>query len=306
MGTFARVNLSPMGAGAIAGTSFNLDRLLVAKLLGFDGLVEVSLDAVGSRDFALEALSVYSLAALDIARIAEDLIFYSSGDVGLIVLPDEFTSTSSIMPQKKNPDPLELIRARCAQVMGNFNTAALTMHALPSGYNLDYQEITPLIWKSHDTLSSCLKILVALIPRIRVDRSIAKRDLMQFTTATEIANVLVRERKMPFRKAHHMAGVAVRLALDKGMPIKQLRVEDWRRIVGRNIDDRTLKSIFKALDVRSHLDAYRTIGSPNPKEMKRIIGHRMQHCQSLMRENKRIVAGTNRVTRDLHSTSEKI
>jgi len=157
-----------MGSGALAGSSFNIDRRYVARLLGFDDLVENSLDAVAGRDFVLEFLGLTSIIALDLSRFAEDLIFYSCADVGLVELPDDFTSTSSIMPQKKNPDFLEVIRARMANVKGNVMAASTLMHSLPTGYNLDFQELTPIVWSSADALVSSLSILEQLIPRLRL------------------------------------------------------------------------------------------------------------------------------------------
>ena len=302
----ARINVSPMGAGAVAGTSFPLDRGLIANLLGFEGLAENSLDAVGTRDFALEALSVMSIVALDISRLTQDIIFYSSNDVGLINIPDEFTSTSSIMPQKKNPDPFELIRAKCAHVVGNFTSAATIMHALPSGYNLDYQEITPLIWRSIDTLKACLQVLTALVPRIRVDRAIAERDGIQFTATTELANMLVRQEKLPFRKAYRILGQVVRLALERRISIGELNLADWNRIVGHNLGDKTLKSFSKALNMRRHLNSYRTTGSPNPREVKRILSMRTKQCRALQRENARAAAKIAKALQKLHTGSMSI
>jgi argininosuccinate lyase len=225
--TYKRINASPMGAAALAGTSVNLDRAFVARLLGFQGILENTLDAVGSRDFVLEALSVCSITALDVGRIAQDLIFYSSADVALIEIPDEFASTSSIMPQKKNPDSLELVRARSAHVIGNFSSAGTMIHALPSGYNLDFQELTPLLWQSVDILKSCLRILVELVPELKLRNSISDRRDFQFTAATEVANALVRVGKLPFRSAHRAVGNAVKLALEQGKSLNDLSPKDW-------------------------------------------------------------------------------
>ena len=160
---YQRVNLSPLGSGALAGSSFQLDRALEAELLGFNGLIDNTLDAIGGRDFALETLSVFSVTALDLSRVAQDIIFYSSADVRILAIPDEFTSTSSIMPQKKNPDPLEIIRAKSAKAVGNSTSALTMMHGLPFGYNLDFQEITPLLWDSCDALKLCLNMLASII-----------------------------------------------------------------------------------------------------------------------------------------------
>ena len=306
MEALTRINKSPMGSGALAGTSVNLDRTFVGRLLGFDGILEVSLDAVGSRDFVLEALSVCALTALDISRMAQDLIFYSSADVGLLTVPDEFASTSSIMPQKKNPDPLEVIRARCAKVMSNFNSAVVTMHALPSGYNLDFQEITSLAWQSIDPLVSCVRILIELLPRVGLDKAIAERQHLQWTAAAEIANILAREEKLPFRKAHHVVGIAVRKALEKGRTLAKLTPLDWGAITGKALTKKTRALIIQALDLQQHLYLYRTRGSPNPNEMKRIIAERRHRSKVLLRDNARMLARWNKALKELHASSKKI
>jgi len=277
--TYERVNKSPMGAAAIAGTSFNLNRNSVGTLLGFEGLVENSLDAVGTRDFAVETLSVCAITSLDISRLAQDLIFYSSDDVGLIEIPDEFTSTSSIMPQKKNPDPLEVMRARCAQVIGNFVSAATTVHALPSGFNLDFQELTPLLWNSIDLIKSCLKLLCELIPQIRMNKEIANRDNLRFITATEIANVLVLEEKLPFRTAHQAVGRAVKMTL--GGDLSELTREKWKLILGKDVKEQTFRRINETHNLHMSPRVYRTIGSPNPKQTKLMISKRKQQVREL-------------------------
>jgi argininosuccinate lyase len=277
-----------MGAAALAGTSFPLDRTLIARLLGFDGLVEVSLDAVGSRDFALEVLCVCSLIASDLSRIAQDFIFYSSVEASLITLPDEFASTSSIMPQKKNPDPLELVRAKCAKIIGILGSGATTLHGLPSGYNLDFQEITPLLWQAIGELKSCLQIMTALVPGIRVDSAIAQRRYLEFTAATELANVLVREEKLPFRLAHRAVGSAVREALQQSKTLKDLRQEDWEKSLNRKINRRTFSLMARTLDLTKHLHVYRTKGSPNPEEMRSTISRRRLEYRALLKTNSRL------------------
>ncbi len=140
---YNRVNLCPLGAGALATTSFPINRERTAELLGFNGLLENSIDAVGSRDFITETVAALTLIAVDLSRFAEDLIIWSTPDFGVVELPDEFTGTSSVMPQKKNPEILEVIRARASQVLGNFVASVAAIKSLPSAYNLDFQEITP-------------------------------------------------------------------------------------------------------------------------------------------------------------------
>src|SRR3990172_8993831 len=183
---YGRVNLCPLGAGALATTSFPIDRDRTAELLGFSGLVENSIDAVGSRDFITETLAALTLIALNLSRFAEDLIIWSSPDFGVVELPDEFTSTSSIMPQKKNPEALEVIRARASHVLGNFVASAAAVKSLPSTYNLDFQEITPKLWESIDTVRASLDMLHKLVPKLKVTADISAKASASFVAATEL------------------------------------------------------------------------------------------------------------------------
>ena len=300
---YARVNRSPMGAAALAGTSFPLNRRLIARLLGFDGLVDVALDAVGGRDFALEILGTCALIASDLSRIATDLIFYSSAEIGLVVVPDEYASTSSIMPQKKNADPLELTRAKCAKIAANFNSAISIMHGLTSGYNLDYQEVTPLLWESIDEVKTCLQILIEVIPLIAVDTKVSGRRYLEFTAATEIANLLVRKEHLSFRTAHHLVGSAARSALSRGMTFKDMTRSDWERALGRSIQPRTMSSIGEALDLSQHLRMYRTIGSPNPQESNQLIAQELHSCDRSRTRNARLQAGLRSSMQQLRAAS---
>jgi argininosuccinate lyase len=297
---YARLDKSPMGSGALAGSSFNIDRRYVARLLGFGGLVENSLDAVASRDFLLEFVGVASLIALDLSRLAQDLIFYSCADVGLVELPDDFTSTSSIMPQKKNPDFLEVIRARMAKVTGNVMAASTLMHSLPTGYNLDFQELTPAVWSSADSLVSSLKILEQLIPKLRLTANSTGRAGFLLTSATEIANILVRDFGFSFRDAHRTVGKAVRDAIRKDQALSKLGKEDWSSALGVALDDQGLVKIRKATGLVKVVQSYRTIGSPAPEETKRMISQRTRKLAVLKRENDLLRHGLEAVEPRLH------
>ena len=271
---YHRVNLSPMGSGALAGSSFNLDRRLVANMLGFEGLVENSLDAVGSRDFLLETLGACVLISTDLSRIAEDWIFYGSSDVNIVRLPDEYSSTSSIMPQKKNPDPLEMIRAQSSEIIGNYVSAASILHALPSGYNLDFQQLTPLVWMSIGKIRSCLQVLIGMVKEIRPVTKVSDRYQVQFTVATELANSLARLLDLPFREAHKSVGQAVRLALESHRTLKHLTRQEWSQILDRPIGEGVFTEIDRISDPRFHYRVYRTWGSPNPGDLKRQLKSR--------------------------------
>ncbi len=302
--SWKRVNLCPMGAGALAGSSFRLDRRLVAKLLGFDGVVENSLDAVGTRDFVLEALAVFGLIALDFSRLAQDLIFYGSSDVGLVEWPDAFASTSSIMPQKKNPDVFELIRAKCGRVASTFSTAAGIVHALPSGYNLDFQELTLMLWDSLDTMNSCLDMLVVVMGSVVPSEDIGSRQPLRFIMATEVANTLAREANVPFRDAHHLVGRAVRLAMEKGRSFSEIDPADWAGFLGRRLDAAIARRLSEAAKIERSYTRYRTLGSPNPKETRRFIRKRLGEVELWLARNRqaqaKVLAGLSSLRRALN------
>ena len=208
--TYTRVNLCPLGAGALATTSFPINRDRTAHLLGFKGVAENSIDAVGSRDFVTETVAVLTLIALNLSRIAEDFIIWSSPDFAIVELPDEFAGTSSIMPQKKNPEVFEIIRARASHLLGAFVTSAATVKSLPSTYNLDFQEITPVLWESIENVGSSLNILHKLLPKLKIIPSAADKVNASFVAATELANLLVRKHDISFRKAHKIVGATIK------------------------------------------------------------------------------------------------
>jgi len=208
--SYARDNLCPLGAGALATTSFPINRDRTAELLGFNGLAENSIDAVGSRDFVTETLAVLTLIAVNLSRFAEDLIIWSSPSFGVVELPDEFASTSSIMPQKKNPEVLEVIRARASHVLGDFVASVAAVKSLPSTYNLDFQEVTPNLWASIEKVQTSLDMFHKLLPKLKVTNDIFDKADKNFVAATELTNVLFSKYDIPFRTAHRVVGALVK------------------------------------------------------------------------------------------------
>ncbi|MCX6643743.1 MAG: argininosuccinate lyase, partial [Candidatus Bathyarchaeota archaeon] len=213
-GVYERVNLCPLGSGALATTSFPINRKRTAELLGFNTVLENSIDAVGSLDFILETQAALALLAVNLSRLAEDLIIWSSPEFGTVELPDDFTSTSSIMPQKKNPEVLEVIRARASHVLGDFVASTAAMKSLPSTYNLDFQEITPKLWASIDNLANSLSIFAKLMPNLKVSTIDEGKAAAGFVGATELANVLVRKYNVAFRTSHKIVGALVKSLVD--------------------------------------------------------------------------------------------
>ena len=277
--TYPRVNLCPMGAGAIATTSFPINRDRTAELLGFSKVHENSIDAVGSRDFILETLANLTLLAVDISRMAEDLILWSAPDFGIVDLPESFAFTSSIMPQKKNPDVLEVVRARMSQVLGNFVASATTMKALPSGYNLDFQEVTPKLWESLETVADSLCMLSELAKNLKVSENVFSKTVLKFATTTELANMLVKRYNVPFRTSHRIVGAVVKTLLDKKLALSELTPELLNKaakdVAGIALAVK-LADIKDSVDPNKFVESHKTMGGPAPAEVKRMLKSRKQ------------------------------
>jgi argininosuccinate lyase len=207
----------------LAGTSLPINRRLTARLLGFDGLVEHSLDAVQSRDFVSEALAALAIVSSNLSRIAEEIVLFSTYEFGMLELDDAFASGSSIMPQKKNPCLAELARARSGLVYGRLMQALTMMKGIPSGYNRDLQEDKPPLWEACDVVQDTLRILAAMIRTARLNTArMAELAGANFSTATELANWLVRERGLPFRTAHQVVGQVVGALVREGKTFADL------------------------------------------------------------------------------------
>ncbi|MGH9919968.1 MAG: argininosuccinate lyase [Nitrososphaerales archaeon] len=275
MQLYGRVNLSPMGAAAFAGTSVKIDRASVASWLGFDGLVSNSMFAVSSRSFVLETLSVLEIVMVDLSRLAEELILWSSTEFGFVELGDEYSATSSIMPQKKNPVVAETIRAKCGSVIGEATAAFAIAKALPNSYNLDLQEMTPHLWRALDDATSSVSIMAGMLASVRFDAERLKEAVSEdMSTATELANELVRAHGVPFRQAHQVIGELVRMAIEEDASLEKAAEESLGE-VAKKITGRAIK-IDKAR-LRAVLDALKTLrligsaGGANPKFAKRQI-----------------------------------
>ena len=271
---YERVNLCPLGAGALATTSFPINRKTTAELLGFDAVLENSIDAVGSRDFILETQSALTLLAVNLSRLAEDLIIWSSSEFGTVELPDEFTSTSSIMPQKKNPEVLEVIRARASYALGDFVASAAALKSLPSTYNLDFQEITPKLWASTDNLSASLSIFAKLIPNLKVTSNVEVKAAAGFVGATELANMLVRKYSVAFRTSHKIVGALVKALIDSKQTLLDATPEMVQKVAQETAEVKlTVKKsdILECTNPRKLIETYKVQGGPSPAEVERSI-----------------------------------
>lgn len=283
-GAYERTNLSPLGAGALATSSFPIDRESVAELLGFKGLIENSMDAVSSRDFIHETLAALALLMVNLSRLCEELILWSTSEFGYVELSDEYASTSSIMPQKKNPDVLELVRARTGRVIGNLASALVLQKGLPLAYNRDLQELSPLLADSFDTCNSCLRVVNKVIGSLKVKASRALEACGQdYITATELADFLVREKGVPFRTAHRIVGRAVQLAIAEKKKLNENLLEEAAKQVGESGTKLEAGKIKNILSPMNAVNSKRVTGGPATVEVSRMLKAREEHIAVKMK-----------------------
>jgi argininosuccinate lyase len=262
-----RMNESPLGAAALAGTGFPIDREATAAALGFDRPCANSLDAVSDRDFALDYLMAATQCALHLSRLAEELIIWASQPFGFVVLPDQFSTGSSIMPQKRNPDAAELVRGHSGRIAGAMVALAMTMKGLPLAYSKDMQDDKPPVFEAHDLLLLSLQALAGMVEATRFDegrlRAAAEAG---FATATDLADWLVREAGVPFREAHHIVGRAVQAAEARGVGLAALELEALREIDPR-IDER----VYGVLTVDASVRSRTSYGGTSPERVREQI-----------------------------------
>jgi argininosuccinate lyase len=224
-----RVNRLPLGAGALAGTGFAIDREMMARRLGFDGLCENSLDAVSDRDFVIEFVAAAAIAMMHLSRLAEDFIIYSTTEFGFVELSDAVSTGSSLMPQKKNPDSLELIRGKAGRVFGHHAALLATMKGLPLAYNKDMQEDKEALFDSIDTLNGALGVMTTVLGNTRLNGERTRAAATQgYMNATDLADYLVR-RGLEFRRAHEVVGRSVAYAIEHGKALEQLSLDEFKR-----------------------------------------------------------------------------
>ncbi|WP_218044018.1 argininosuccinate lyase [Kiloniella majae] len=259
-----RLNECPLGAAALAGTSFPIDRHMTAEALGFDRPTANSLDSVSDRDHALEFMSSGAILATHLSRFAEELVIWCSQGFGFVTLSDAFTTGSSIMPQKKNPDAAELIRGKVGRVIGSMNTLFVVMKGLPLTYGKDMQEDKEPVFDAADTLILSVTAMTGMVSDM-----VANRDKLHaatadgFLTATDLADWLVKELNLPFRDAHHVTGTIVKLAEDKGCDISDLSLEEMQ-----SVEARISQEIFRVLTVEQSAQSRTSFGGTAPENVK--------------------------------------
>ncbi len=261
-----RLNESPLGAAALAGTSFPVDRHMTAEMLGFDAPMRNSLDAVSDRDFVLEVLSAAAICAVHLSRFAEELVIWSSAQFDFVRLPDRFTTGSSIMPQKRNPDAAELARAKSGRVIGALVTLLVVMKGLPLAYSKDMQEDKEPAFEALDTLSLVLEVMRGMVEALEpVEDKLRAAAAHGFSTATDLADWLVRTLDMPFRQAHHVTGALVAKAEEKGVDLADLSLEEMQAVEPRITDD-----VYSVLTVENSVRSRTSYGGTAPDNVRRM------------------------------------
>ncbi|MEK9850524.1 MAG: argininosuccinate lyase [Candidatus Puniceispirillum sp.] len=268
----ARLNESPLGAAALAGTSFPIDRHMTAKTLGFDRPSANAMDAVSDRDFALEFLAAAAICSVHLSRFAEELVIWSSDRFGFVTLSDAFTTGSSIMPQKRNPDAAELVRAKPGRIIGSLNGLLIVLKGLPLAYGKDMQEDKEGVFDAADALGVALAATTGMI-RDMTPRPEAMMAALEtgFPTATDLADYMVRELGMPFREAHHASGAIVAAAAEAGVDLEALSLETMQAI-----EPRIRPDIIGLLTVASAAAARTSFGGTAPDEVRARIGDARQ------------------------------
>ena len=258
-----RLNENPLGSGALAGTSFPIDRDATTKALSFDKPTSNSLDAVSDRDFALEYLSLASILSVHLSRLAEEIVVWASAPFSFINLPDSFSTGSSMLPQKRNPDAAELIRAKAGRVIGNLTGLLITMKGLPLAYSKDMQEDKEPVFEAADTLALTVKAMTGMFEEITYNTdkmlSMAKNSN---SNAIDLADWLVKELNKPFREAHNISGKMVKLAEKQNRSLEELSLADMK-----NIEPAINESIFDALDITTALNSRNSFGATAPKNV---------------------------------------
>lgn len=262
-----RLNQSPLGAAALAGTSFPVDRTATATALGFDAPMANSLDSVSDRDFAIEFLTAATQTALHLSRLAEEMILWASQPYGFIKLPDAWSTGSSIMPQKRNPDAAELVRGHAGRIMGCMQALMVTMKGLPLAYSKDMQDDKPPLFEAYDLLALSIAAMTGMIGNVTfVPIRMREVAASGFSTATDLADWLVREHDMPFREAHHVTGSVVKLCEGRGTTLESITADDLA-----SVDPRLAGTALPDLSVAGSVASRTSAGGTAPVRVREAI-----------------------------------
>ena len=269
-----RMNICPLGAGALAGTTYPLDREYTARLLGFDGPTRNSMDSVSDRDYVIELLSALSTVMMHLSRFSEEIILWNSNEYRFVEIDDAYSTGSSIMPQKKNPDIAELLRGKTGRVYGALISILTTMKGIPLAYNKDMQEDKELTFDAIDTVKGCLRLFTGMISTMEFRRDVMEASAKNgFTNATDAADYLVNH-GVPFRDAHGIVGRLVLLCIDRGISLDELPLEEYQKISPVFEED-----IYDAVSMKTCVEKRETYGAPGPDVMKKVIAVNREYLE---------------------------
>lgn len=272
----SRMNTCPLGSGALAGTTYPLDREFTAALLHFDGPTLNSMDSVSDRDYLIEYLSALSTIMMHLSRFSEEIILWNSNEYGFIELDDAYSTGSSIMPQKKNPDIAELVRGKAGRVFGALTALLTTMKGLPLAYNKDMQEDKEMAFDAMDTVKDCLLLFNGMISSMKINKKAMENSARHgFTNATDAADYLV-GRGVPFRDAHGIVGQLVLYCLNKGIALDDMSLEEYKAVSPVFEND-----IYEAIAIKTCVDTRNTIGAPGLKAMKEVIALNKKYIEEM-------------------------
>ncbi len=261
-----RLNENPLGSGALAGTSFSIDRDQTTSDLGFDRPTANSLDSVSDRDFVLETLAAGTITAIHLSRLAEEIVMWASEEFNYVKLSDAYTTGSSIMPQKRNPDAAELVRAKTGRIASSFTGLTIILKGLPLAYSKDMQEDKELTFEALDNLSLSISAMTGMIVDLEPDTAVMKKSAAKaYSTATDLADWFVRVLGLPFRDAHHITGRIVSLAAELNKPLHRLTFEEMK-----TIDSRVTKDVFDVLSVTNSIRSRTSFGGTAPKNVRKM------------------------------------
>jgi len=302
--TYGRVNENPLGAGPIGGTSIPIDRQSTGKMLGLKGIVENSIDATTTRDSMVEYISAVAILMTNLSRISKDFSIWSTSEFSFLELSDEFTSPSSVMPQKKNPDILEITRGKTSQVIGNLTSMLSTIQGLPSGYSRDLQQLNPSIWSASKIVISALLIMESMLKTIVVNKKNMKKAAEDgYIIALDLAEKLVHH-DIPFRKSHQIIGRLVKFAHKSGKPISKLNESEVKKVIkGKEVSLKLLMELIQSTTITSSLHDRKSQGSSGISEQKRMIKDRMGKINAYQRGIKN---RSNQVQNSLNNLNRKV
>ena len=276
---YCRMNYCPLGAGALAGTTYPLDRSYTSSLMGFEGPTLNSMDSVSDRDYIIEMLSAFSTIMMHLSRFSEEIIIWNSNEYQFIELDDAYSTGSSIMPQKKNPDIAELVRGKTGRVYASLNSILTTMKGIPLAYNKDMQEDKELTFDAIDTVKNCIELFTGMISTMKLNKENMKKSAVNgFTNATDCADYLVNH-GVPFRDAHGIVGQLVLYCIEKNISLDDLSLEEYHSVSTVFEDD-----IYDAISLKTCVEKRNTIGAPGPDAMEKVIDINEKYLNELRGE----------------------